>query len=123
MATVRTFSAAVLKNIKVEHSEAAFLPKLENGFWRSPKFSLRRQAELRKACLLNNIEPESIGMPPPKPQKIMQKKPPKGHKQQRLYEAKRAEIQMHLDKMPEKIQKWKKDLAIQKEKEKSSLPF
>ncbi|KAJ2800152.1 hypothetical protein H4R20_004166 [Coemansia guatemalensis] len=53
----------------------------------------------------------------------MQKKPPKGHKQQRLYEARRAEIQMHLDKMPEKIQKWKKELAIQKEKQKSSLPF
>ncbi|KAJ2451782.1 hypothetical protein EV183_003378 [Coemansia sp. RSA 2336] len=123
MATVRKFSEAVLKNIKTVHSENEFKATFVNGHWRSPRFSLRRQAELRKACLFNNIDPKSIGMPEVAAPKTMQKKPPKGHKQQREYAAKQAKIQKNLQEMPEKIRKWKSDLAKEKEKAKPSLPF
>ncbi|KAJ2357786.1 hypothetical protein IWW50_001608 [Coemansia erecta] len=123
MATARKFSESVLKHLKTKHAENAFSPTFVNNHWRSPKFSLRRQAELRKACLLNNVDPASIGMPEPKPQKIMQKKPPKGHKQQREYAMKQEKIQKNLDEMPQKISKWKADLAKEKEKIKPSLPF
>ncbi|KAJ2097775.1 hypothetical protein GGI09_003652 [Coemansia sp. S100] len=123
MATVRTFSASILSHIKAEHAETCFKPVFVNGHWRSPRFSLRRQAELRKACTLNGVDSVSIGMPPPAPQKIMQKKPPKGHKQQRQYADKQAIIKKNMEEMPEKIRKWKETLAKEKLKAKPVLPF
>ncbi|KAJ2762969.1 hypothetical protein IWQ57_005667 [Coemansia nantahalensis] len=119
MATARKFSNAILKNLAKAHGEAAFTPTFVNGNWRGPRFSLRRQAELRKACLLTDVDPAAIGMPEPRARKVMQKKPPKGHKQQRLYAQKQAAIQKNLDEMPEKIRQWKEE----KDKARSSLPF
>ncbi|KAJ2161128.1 hypothetical protein GGF46_001717 [Coemansia sp. RSA 552] len=123
MATTRKFSGAVLKHLKTQHGESAFKATFVNGFWRSPRFSLRRQADLRKACVLNGVDPASIAMPELAPQKIMRKKAPKGHKQQREYAAKQAEIQKKLDEMPERIRKWKADLEKERIKNRPSLPF
>ncbi|KAJ2780614.1 hypothetical protein H4R18_003370 [Coemansia javaensis] len=125
MATARQFSAAVLRHLEAKHPEDAFKATFVNGYWRGPRFSLRRQAELRKACLLTGVDPASIGMPEPPQTRAMQYKPPKGHKQQRLYAEKQAAIQKNLADMPEKIRKWKEasDLAKEKEKNRSSLPF
>ncbi|KAJ1948570.1 hypothetical protein DL89DRAFT_281312 [Linderina pennispora] len=123
MATVRKFSANILNHVKAEHAETAFKVSFVNGHWRPPHFSLRRQAELRKACLVQGIDPTSIGMSELAPKKPVRSKPPKGHKQQRTYAEKQAMIQKNLDEMPEKIRKWKEDLAKEKEKNKSSLPF
>ncbi|KAJ1961712.1 hypothetical protein GGI12_003095 [Dipsacomyces acuminosporus] len=123
MATVRKISASILNHIRTEHAENAFKATFVNGFWRSPRFSLRRQAEIRKACLMNDIDPTSIGFPEPQPKKPVRSKPPKGHKQQRLYAEKKAKIQKNMEEMPSKIRKWKEDLAKEKEKNKSSLPY
>ncbi|KAJ2715776.1 hypothetical protein H4R19_001015 [Coemansia spiralis] len=123
MATVRTFSKAILGNLAKVHGESSFKATFVDGHWREPRFSLRRQAELRKACLVTGVDPATIGMPEPRARKVMQKKPPKGHKQQRLYAQKQAAIQKNLDEMPEKIRKWKEELAKEKEKNQSSLPF
>ncbi|KAJ1662472.1 hypothetical protein IW140_005275 [Coemansia sp. RSA 1813] len=123
MATARKFSEQILKQLNTKHSESAFMPTFVNGHWRPGKFSARRQAELRKACLLNNIDPVAIGMPAPKPKGVLHRKPPKGHKQQRQYAEKQAAIQKNLDDMPNKIRKWKEDLAKEKSKSTPTLPF
>ncbi|KAJ2556900.1 hypothetical protein EV175_001691 [Coemansia sp. RSA 1933] len=123
MATARTFSKAILKQLGKVHAESDFAPTFVNGHWRPGKFSARRQAELRKACLLNNIDPASIGMPEPSAKGILLKKPPKGHKQQRQYAQKQVTIQKNLDDMPNKIKKWKDDLAKEKAKLAPTLPF
>ncbi|KAJ2489591.1 hypothetical protein IWW37_003871 [Coemansia sp. RSA 2050] len=123
MATVRAFSASILRHTKVEHAETCFKPVFVNGNWRSPGFSLRRQAELRKACTLNGVDPLSIGMPPVAPPKVMQKKPPRGHKQQRQYADKQAIIAKNMKDMPDKIRKWKEALAKERLKAKPILPF
>ncbi|KAI9499839.1 hypothetical protein GGI25_005581 [Coemansia spiralis] len=123
MATVRKFSAAILSRLEAKHGETAFVPSFVNGHWRQGKFSHRQQADMRKACLINNVDPTSIGMPPPKPKGVLHRKPPKGHKQQRLYKEKQAAIQKNLDDMPNKIQRWKEELEKEKLKSKPSLPF
>ncbi|KAJ1783712.1 hypothetical protein LPJ59_006518 [Coemansia sp. RSA 2399] len=123
MATLRKISEPVLKQLGQKHSESAFVPSFVNGHWRPGKFSARRQAELRKACVLNNVDPESIGMPALKMKGILRKKPAKGHKQQREYAEKQAAIQMNIDDMPNKIKKWKADLAKEKIKLTPTLPF
>ncbi|KAJ2374076.1 hypothetical protein IW150_003299 [Coemansia sp. RSA 2607] len=123
MATARKFSSAILNHLKTEHPTTAFKVSFVNGHWRPPRFSLRQQADIRKACLLTQVDPASIGMPALPKKKRMQKKPPKGHKQQRMYAEKQAAIQKNLDEMPEKIRKWKEELAKEKAKTKSALPF
>ncbi|KAJ1823286.1 hypothetical protein IWW57_004001 [Coemansia sp. S610] len=62
-------------------------------------------------------------MPPVAAPKIMQKKPPKGHKQQRQYADKQAVIAKNMKDMPDKIRKWKEALAKEKLKAKPILPF
>ncbi|KAJ1920356.1 hypothetical protein H4219_001331 [Mycoemilia scoparia] len=125
MATNRVFSAKLLKQIQSAHLAEEFTAQFKNGFWRSPKFSLRRQADMRKACLLNSIDPASIGLSEKtvslKKTKKMNK--PKGHKHQRNYMARQEEINQALQDMPTKIQTWKDDLAKEKAKLKPSLPF
>ncbi|KAI7825033.1 hypothetical protein BX661DRAFT_199556 [Kickxella alabastrina] len=123
MATVRKFSAAVLNHLKKEHPENAFKVSFVNGHWRPAQFSLRRQADIRKACMLTKVDPKTIGMPALPKKKKMQKKPAKGHKQQRTYAEKQAMIQKNLEDMPEKIRKWKEELEKEKAKTKSTLPF
>ncbi|KAJ2365029.1 hypothetical protein H4S02_005761 [Coemansia sp. RSA 2611] len=123
MATARKFSDAVLKHLQTQHAESSFTATFVNGYWRSPRFSLRRQAELRKACVMRGVDPVSIGLPEPAPHKVMQKKPPKGHKQQREYQAKQEKIQKNMREMPAKIRDWKQGLAKELEKSKPSLPF
>ncbi|KAJ2723477.1 hypothetical protein GGI07_002600 [Coemansia sp. Benny D115] len=123
MATVRSFSAAMLKHTTVVRPKDFYEVKFVNGFWRPSSVSLRRQADIRKACLISSIDPVSIGLPELQKKKRLQKKPAKGHKQQRLYASKQAAIQKNLDEMPEKIRKWKDDLVKEKAKTKSSLPF
>ncbi|KAJ1802955.1 hypothetical protein LPJ75_006019, partial [Coemansia sp. RSA 2598] len=91
--------------------------------WRPGKYSLRQQADMRKACVIKGIDPKSIGMPEKSARKIKMDKPPKGHKHQRMYAQKQAAIEKNLQDMPEKIRKWKEGLAAEKAKTKSSLPF
>ncbi|KAJ2733271.1 hypothetical protein IW152_003190 [Coemansia sp. BCRC 34962] len=97
MATVRAFSASILRHTKVEHAETCFKPVFVNGNWRSPGFIA--------------------------PPKVMQKKPPRGHKQQRQYADKQAIIAKNMKDMPDKIRKWKEALAKERLKAKPILPF
>lgn len=125
MATARKFSKQILKHLEIKHPSSAFEPTFVNNNWRQPKFSLRRQADLRKACLLNHTDTDAIGMPPTKVsnKRPLYGKPPKGHKHQLGYEERQERIRKNMEEMPEKIRKWKQELAKEKEKNKSSLPF
>ncbi|OLY81529.1 hypothetical protein AYI68_g4363 [Smittium mucronatum] len=125
MASLRNFSDKMLKYLSepVKNKQAAFYPNLVNGKWREPRFSLRRQADLRKMCLLNNVVPESIGLPPKAPKKPVKYKPAKGHKSQRTYLEKKEKVQAALQDMPNKISTWKENAFKEHEKTKSTLPF
>ncbi|KAJ2515335.1 hypothetical protein H4217_005234 [Coemansia sp. RSA 1939] len=124
MATARKFSKEILKHLDKTYPESAFKATFVDGRWRRGRFSGRRQAELRKACLVNQVDSASIGLPPLAPRSSnFQKKAPKGHKQQRTYAEKQAAIQKNLDDMPNKIKKWKDDLAKEKHKLTPTLPF
>ncbi|KAJ1872258.1 hypothetical protein H4R99_006613 [Coemansia sp. RSA 1722] len=123
MATVREFSAKILKRLETKHPLTSFKVTAIGNKWRPGKYSLRQQADMRKACLINGVDPKSIGMPEKPVKKVKQSKPPKGHKQQRMYAQKQAAIEKNLQDMPEKIRKWKEGLAAEKAKTKSSLPF
>ncbi|OMJ20472.1 hypothetical protein AYI70_g4091 [Smittium culicis] len=125
MASVRKFSDKMLKYLTepIKNQQLAFSPNLINGKWREPKFSLRRQADLRKLCLLNGVEPESIGLPSKSEKKSVRYKPPKGHKSQRQYLEKKNKVQAALQDMPNKISNWKENTQKEYEKTKSLLPF
>ncbi|PVU85457.1 hypothetical protein BB559_007011 [Furculomyces boomerangus] len=125
MASLRKFSESMLKYLSepIKDKHAAFSPNFVNGKWRNPKFSLRRQADLRKMCLLNGVDPESIGLPPKVKKNALRQKPPKLHKEQRQYAEKKAKVEKALEDMPKKIMEWKENIRKEEEKTKSSLPF
>ncbi|KAL1921197.1 mitochondrial 54S ribosomal protein mL59 [Calcarisporiella thermophila] len=93
------------------------------GRWRPPLLSLRRQADLRKACIIRDIDPTTIGLPAVKEKGVLRSKPPKGTKAERTADERKAKIAKNLEEMPKKIQSWKEDLLREKEKNKPRLPF
>lgn len=90
MASIRQFSPKVLESIAKPHPPHIFLPRVVvneltgKSRWYEPGISLRRQANMRKACLFQGIAPESIGMPPLPDKKPLRIKPPKLEKHERM---------------------------------------
>ncbi|RUS17984.1 hypothetical protein BC937DRAFT_89285 [Endogone sp. FLAS-F59071] len=129
MASIRHFSPKVLKSIAKPHPPRIFLPRVVvNEFtgksrWHPPAISLRRQANMRKACLLEGVAPESIGMPPLPDKKPLRIKPPKLAKHERMAPERKAKIAKAIENMPETIKAWKEEKLREKTKSKSSLPF
>lgn len=80
-------SKQVMKLIAVKHPSSNFVPQFINGFWRSSKYSLRRQADMRKAAILTGKDPiNDVGLPPVPEKQPLRIKPPKGTKAQRTYQ-------------------------------------
>ncbi|RUP43151.1 hypothetical protein BC936DRAFT_137541 [Jimgerdemannia flammicorona] len=113
MTTLRKFSLRVLKSIATPHPPEIFKPKIVinqltgNTHWHPPKYSLRRQADMRKACILSGKDPESIGLPPLPEKKPLRTKPPKLAKHVRMAPERKAKIDLALKNMLERIKEWK----------------
>ncbi|KAI9595246.1 hypothetical protein BDF19DRAFT_442640 [Syncephalis fuscata] len=107
MATNRVFSKSMLYLSCLKFSANDFKPAFVNGHWRKPRISLRRQADLRKACLIQGKTPEDYGLPSVKENKPLRVKPPKGTKYQRNYEERKMKVEKSLGSMSEKIADWK----------------
>lgn len=56
-------SESVLAQLLVPHPPSDFKATLRNGVWHKPRFSMRKQAVLRKTAVLCGIDPKSIGLP------------------------------------------------------------
>lgn len=113
MLAKRVFSEKILARLKTPLTAADVKPQYvfnevtQKGYWREPRMSLRRQADLRKACLLNGVDPASIGLPPVQPRKPLRTKPNKLEKHERLRESRQETIRKNMEKMPETIRAWK----------------
>ncbi|RKP24234.1 hypothetical protein SYNPS1DRAFT_12707 [Syncephalis pseudoplumigaleata] len=107
MATARIFSKRLLQLSRLQYKAEDFQTSFVNGHWRQPRIGPRRQADLRKACLLEGRDPASHGLPEPKQHKPLRVKPPKGTKYQRNYEERKAKVEKSLSDMPTKITEWK----------------
>jgi hypothetical protein len=123
MATVRKFSEHMLKLARKQHSPKDFVPQFVNNHWRPPRISLRRQADLRKACLIQGLDPVKLGIPPKAEHKPLRTKPPKGTKYQRNYEERKAKVEKLMAEMPKKIEAWREEKRQEKLKAKSTMPF
>ena len=85
MAANKAFSRTLLSLSQPRFSASDFKPAFVNGHWRKPRFGLRRQADLRKICLIQGKAPEDYGLPEVRENKPLRVKPPKGTKYQRNY--------------------------------------
>ena len=120
----RAFSREIIKLASTMHPTQDFLPRFFNGYWRSPRFSLRRQADIRKCAIMLGRDPVlDVGLPPLPEKKPLRVKPPKGTKMERTYEERQEKIRKAMEEMPEKVQKWRKEMRDAKEKAKPILPF
>lgn len=114
MSTFRTFSGKFLSKLEnAKFVEADVKPQLvyneakSKSFWRPPRLSRRIQADLRKACIQEGIEPTSIGLLPETAPKSLRYKPNKLEKHERTRAERQATIQRNMEKMPQTIQAWK----------------
>ncbi|KAI9476225.1 MAG: hypothetical protein EXX96DRAFT_576286 [Benjaminiella poitrasii] len=130
MSTHRKFSFKLLsKAANIKLTEADIKPQLvynaqkAKSFWRPPQVSRRIQNDLRKACIVQDIKPESIGLEPLRPAKSLRYKPNKLERHERMQADRQAMIQRNLEKMPQTIQAWKEDKLKELAKQKTSMPF
>ncbi|CEG72416.1 hypothetical protein CU097_005519 [Rhizopus azygosporus] len=130
MSTFRTFSGKFLSKLEnAKFVEADVKPQLvyneakSKSFWRPPRLSRRIQADLRKACIQEGIEPTSIGLLPETAPKSLRYKPNKLEKHERTRAERQATIQRNMEKMPQTIQAWKEEKLKELAKQKSSMPF
>ncbi|OZJ05824.1 hypothetical protein BZG36_00920 [Bifiguratus adelaidae] len=129
MSTLRQLSSRILNAVHKQHAPQDFLPTVHinpttnKKHWHPPKFSLRQQALMRKSCLVQDIDPTSIGMPSVKEKGILRKKPYKLQKHQRTAAERQANIAKKLDNMPKTIQAWKENKLSEKAKKQSDMPF
>ncbi|KAI9030795.1 hypothetical protein CLU79DRAFT_715687 [Phycomyces nitens] len=129
MASHRVFSQKFLQKLSKPLVEADVTPQLvfneakQKSFWRPPQVSLRRQNDLRKACLQEGIDASSIGLGSVAPAKPMRYKPNKLEKHERMRAERQANIRKNLEKMPQTIQAWKEDKLKAIAKQKTSMPF
>jgi hypothetical protein len=103
---MKFISESLKQLVQRAHPPSDFAPQFVNGFWRSPKYSLRRQADMRKAARI--LQVEMIGLPEESTRKPLRVKPPKGTKYQRNYQERMAKIDKALQDMPNKVAQWKK---------------
>ncbi|KAI8975260.1 hypothetical protein BDF20DRAFT_822026 [Mycotypha africana] len=130
MATYRVFSKKILDKVsRIKLTEADVKPQLvynhykEKAFWRPGRLSLRRQNDLRKACIQQGIQPESIGLPAVKEHKPLRYKPNKLEKHERMRAEREETIRKNMENMPKTIQAWKEDKMKEEAKLKKSMPF
>jgi hypothetical protein len=117
MATFRQFSPKFLSKLSkltraplVQADTQAQLvlnAEKQKSFWRPSQLSKRQQNDLRKACILYNVEASTIGLPPVGAPKPLKYKPNKLEKHERVRAERQANIQKNLEKMPQTIQVWK----------------
>jgi hypothetical protein len=117
MATFRQFSPKFLSKLskltRTPLVQADTQPQLvlnaekQKSFWRPSQLSKRQQNDLRKACILYNVEASTIGLPPVGAPKPLKYKPNKLEKHERVRAERQANIQKNLEKMPQTIQAWK----------------
>lgn len=113
MSSKRLFSAKFLQRLSKPLTEADVKPQYvwneakQKGFWRPPQVSLRVQADLRKACMQEGVDPLSIGLPPVAPRKPLRTRPNKLEKHERMRAERQETIRKNLEKMPQTIQAWK----------------
>ncbi|KAI9227690.1 MAG: hypothetical protein DHS80DRAFT_6351, partial [Piptocephalis tieghemiana] len=100
-----------------------FRPRFIQGHWRDPKVSLRRQADIRKTCLILGVDPVSIGLPEKKEKGTLRKKPFKLHKSERTFSERRAKVAKAMEEMPSRVEQWRREYREEREKSKSVLPF
>ncbi|KAI8393631.1 uncharacterized protein BYT42DRAFT_551709 [Radiomyces spectabilis] len=129
MATQRVFSKKFLDKLVKPLTEADVKPQFvineatNKGHWRPPQVSRRIQNDLRKACLQQNIDPLSIGLPSKTAPKPLRYKPNKLEKHERMRAERQEKIRKNLENMPKTIQGWKEDKLKELAKQKSSMPF
>lgn len=109
----RVFSKKFLDRLSKPLTEADVKPQLVlnektgKSYWRPPQVSLRTQADLRKACIQQGIDPVSMGLPAPSPKKPLRTLPNKGEKHERMRAERQQNIRNNLERMPQIIQAWK----------------
>ncbi|KAI8084860.1 uncharacterized protein BX664DRAFT_380153 [Halteromyces radiatus] len=129
MTTHRVFSSKFLarlkKPLKESDVKATFVynENKQKGFWRPAQVSRRVQNDLRKACLQQNIDPLTLGLPASTPAKPLRYKPNKLEKHERMRAERQETIRKNLEKMPQTIQAWKEDKMKELAKQKTSMPF
>ncbi|KAI8871133.1 hypothetical protein GQ42DRAFT_109581, partial [Ramicandelaber brevisporus] len=91
--------------------------------WHDPKFSPRRQAMMRKACIAEGIDPASIGLPPKMKKHPIQTQAPEKTKREVEREKRAHEVAIRMEKMPEMVKQWREEKKKSKMKARPPLPF
>ncbi|KAJ3359703.1 hypothetical protein GGF32_009048 [Allomyces javanicus] len=98
------------------------------GHWNKPKFSLRKQASIRKATMLAPLagvkEPVFVPLPAlPTERKPLRTKLPKGTKADRTKAKREEAVTEKLAQMEKTLEAWRNAKRAEKLKAKPDLPF
>jgi hypothetical protein len=62
----KILTKSTLQTLTKQYTPAHFEPQYVNERWHKPLLSLRQQADLRKNCFRQGVDPASLGIPPAK---------------------------------------------------------
>ncbi|KAI9297202.1 hypothetical protein K502DRAFT_363453 [Neoconidiobolus thromboides FSU 785] len=98
-----------------------FTPQFINEKWCKPKYSLREQADLRKACHLLGMNPSDLGLPVKQNKEV--RVTPEGTKYQKNYLDRKLKTDTAVDNMDKTVNKWKQEKEKESAGKISNLPF
>lgn len=114
----------ILKQIAFPPPKEYYSPKtLESGKICPPKISYRNQLRIRHACILANISPESIGLPPVPVESPKRFYDIKGSKAPQKIHSRALKIEQNMKEMPQRVAAWRAEKRKQRLAAVPEMPF